>query len=165
MSNKMQIPDFLAIGTKLMADTRRYAKVYCLQWFDDSFQKQGFTDASFKAWAKRKTPDQRPGGAILIDTTFLRKSLDVISEDNKNIEMGTHVPYASVHNNGERVRAIQYVRAHSRTRNGKREQVKSHSRKIDINFPERQFIGHSKKMMENLDQWVLKEIEKRFKQP
>lgn len=164
MSNNLQIPDFLAIGQALMNDTRRYAKVYCLQWFDDSFQKQGFTDASFKAWDKRKEPDGRPGGAILIDTTFLRKSLAVLSEDKDSISFGTHVPYASVHNNGERMRVIQNVRAHHRTRNGKRHQVKPHNRKMDITFPERQFIGHSKQMMDNLDQWVLKEIEKRFKQ-
>jgi len=42
-------PDFLAIAEKLKGDMRRHAKVYCLQWFDDSFQNQGFTDAAFKA--------------------------------------------------------------------------------------------------------------------
>ena len=164
MSDNLQIPDFLAIGEAIKNDARRYAKVYCLQWFDDSFQKQGFTDASFKAWDKRKEPDGRPGGAILIDTTFLRKSLAVLSEDKDNIEFGTHVPYASVHNNGERMRVVQNVRAHHRTRNGKRHQVKPHTRKMDITFPERKFIGHSKQMMDNLDTWILNQIEKRFKQ-
>ena len=163
MSENLQIPDFLAIGNKLIADSRRYAKVYCLQWFDDSFQKGGFTNTSFKAWDKRKQPDQRQGGAILVDTTFLRKSLDVIEETNDKIMFGTHVPYAGVHNNGERIRAMQNVRAHSRVRNGKKEQVKAHNRKIDIKMPERQFIGHSEQMMKNLDKWFLNEIEKRFK--
>ena len=162
--SKLQIPDFLTIGNKLVIDTKRYAKVYCLQWFDDSFQKQGFTDAGFRAWEKRKQPDKRPGGAVLIDTTFLRKSLKVMNENEQSIMFGSHVPYASVHNNGERIRALQNVRAHSRTRNGKREQVKAHSRKIDIKMPQRQFIGHSKQMMGNLDKWLLNEIEKRFKQ-
>lgn len=163
MSNNLQIPDFSSIGNKLIADSRRYAKVYCLQWFDDSFQKGGFTNRSFKAWDKRKQPDQRPGGAILIDTTFLRKSLNVIEETKDKIFFGTHVPYAGVHNNGERIRAVQNVRAHSRVRNGKKEQVKAHNRKIDIKMPERQFIGHSELMMKNLDKWFLNEIEKRFK--
>ena len=159
-----QIPDFFAIGEKLKEDARRYAKVYCLQWFDDSFQNQGFTDASFVAWDKRKEPDRRNGGAILTDTTFLRKSLAVLNENEKQIAFGTHVPYAGVHNFGLRVRAIQNVRAHHRNRNGKREQVKPFSRKIDIKFPERKFIGESKLMMEGLDDWFLKEVEKRFKQ-
>ncbi len=162
--NKPQIPDFLAIAEKLKIDVRRFAKVYCLQWFDDSFQNQGFTDASFKAWDKRKEPDKRNGGAILIDTTFLRRSLAVLDENEKHIAFGTHVPYAGLHNNGERMRVNQNVRAHHRTRNGKREQVKAHNRKMDIKFPKRQFIGESKKMMEGLDAWFLKEVEKRFKQ-
>lgn len=33
-----ETPDFLAIAETLKKDMRRYAKVYCLQWFDDSFQ-------------------------------------------------------------------------------------------------------------------------------
>jgi phage gpG-like protein len=162
MSNNIQVPDFLAIAQKLKEDTRRYAKVYCLQWFDDSFQNGGFTDAGFKAWDKRKN-DKSPGRAVLIDTTFLRKSLAVINETNDQITFGSHVPYAGVHNNGERVRAMQNVRGFARTRNGKREQVKPHNRKIDIKFPQRQFIGHSTQMMDNMDKWLLNEIQKRFK--
>lgn len=161
MSLNQDIPDFLQIAQKLIIDVRRYAKVYCLQWFDDSFQKQGFTDAAFVAWPKRD-PDRDPGRAVLIDTTFLRKSLKVISDTDKQIQFGTHVPYASVHNNGERVRAVQNVRAHSRTRNGKREQVKAHTRKIDRQYKERRFIGPSKKMMSGLDAWVHQELIKRF---
>ena len=46
---KFKAPDFLAIAEKLENDSRRHAKVSCLQWFDDSFQNQGFTDAAFEA--------------------------------------------------------------------------------------------------------------------
>ncbi|MBF6607989.1 MAG: phage virion morphogenesis protein [Flavobacterium sp.] len=162
--SKIQPPDFLAIADGIKADARRYAKVYCLQWFDDSFQKGGFTDTSFQAWDKRKEPDGRPGGAILVDTTFLRKSLSVLSETNSQIQFGTHVPYAGLHNNGGRMRAVQNVRAHNRTRKGKREQVKSHTRRMDTKYPKRQFIGESQQMMKGLDNWLLNEVEKRFKQ-
>ena len=164
MSNKIQIPDFLAIAEAIKADARRYAKVYCLQWFDDSFQNQGFTDASFVAWDKRKEPDRRSGGAILQDTTFLRKSLAVLGETDTQMEFGTHVPYAGLHNNGARMRVVQYVRAHHRTRNGNRAQVNAHSRRIDTKYPKRQFIGESKQMMDDLDKWLLNQIEIRFKQ-
>lgn len=161
---KIQAPDFLAIAEVLKKDVRRHAKVFCLQWFDDSFQNQGFTDAGFVAWQKRKEPDKRPGGAILQDTTFLRKSLSVLGETETQMEFGTHVPYAGVHNNGERVRAIQYVRGFHRTVKGKRQQVQPHSRKIDITFPKRQFIGESAQMMKGLDDWLIKQISIRFKQ-
>lgn len=162
--SKPQIPDFFAIGEQLKSDARRYAKVYCLQWFDDSFQNQGFTDASFKAWDKRQEPDPRPGGNILESTTFLRKSLAVLDENDTQIVFGTHIPYAGVHNYGLRVRAVQNVRAHHRTRNGKREQVKAHSRKMDTKFPERKYMGESVLMMKGLDDWFLKQVLERFKQ-
>lgn len=167
MADNLQIPDFFGIAEKLKTDVRKYAKVFCLQWFDDSFQNQGFTDASFQAWDKRKEPDRRAGGAILVDTTFLRKSLDVLNETENQMEFGTHVPYASLHNNGERLRVIKYVRAYHNNNfmgKGKRVQIKAHTRKIDAVYPTRQFIGPSKLMMEGLDNWFLKELEKRFKQ-
>lgn len=160
----IQTPDFLAIARQVKADARRFAKVYCLQWFDDSFQNQGFTDAAFQAWQKRKEPDRRPGGAILIDTTFLRKSLAVLEEDKTSISFGTHVPYAGLHNNGGKLRAIQNVRGFHRVRKGKREQVRPFTRKINAQFPKRKFIGESQQMMQGLDNWLLNEIEKRFKQ-
>lgn len=156
-------PDFLAIAEALKSDMRRHAKVYCLQWFDDSFQNQGFTNAAFEAWPKRN-PDKSPGRAVLIDTTFLRKSLSVLKEDDQTVTFGTHVPYAATHNFGLRVRAVQNIRAHTRTRNGKRYQVQAHIRKMDTQFKKRQFIGESQQMMNNLDQWLHTQIEKRFKQ-
>jgi phage gpG-like protein len=164
MIKKTQPPDFLQIAEDLKKDVRRFAKVYCLQWFDDSFQKQGFTDKTFEAWKARKKPDRREGGAILQNTTFLRKSLKVLEERETQIVFGTHAPYAGLHNNGGRLRTIQYVRAHHKTKNGKRYQVKPHSRKIDTKYEKRQFIGESQQMMQGLDQWLVQELEKRFKQ-
>lgn len=161
--NPNEVPDFLALATKLKTDIRRYAETYCLQWFDDSFQNEGFTDNSFVGWQKRNEPDRRVGGAILTNTTYLRKSLGIMSQSNANILFGTTVPYASLHNDGGRLRVVQYVRAHTRTRNGKREQVQAHSRKIDTKYPKRQFIGTSEKMMDGLNQWFVNELVKRFK--
>src|SRR5690606_25043055 len=134
---------FFTLADTFKRDIRIHVKKYCLDWFDDSFQKQGFTDASFKAWDKRKEPDRRPGGAILVDTAFLRKSLAVLSESQSAIQFGTHVPYAGLHNNGERLRVVQNVRAHHRTRKGNGEQGRSHTRKMDTRYPKRQFIGES----------------------
>lgn len=163
MRSPDQVPDFKAIATKLKADSKRYAESFCLQWFEDSFQNGGFTDSSFVAWDARKN-DKDAGRAILVQTTYLSKSLEVMRNTPTSMTFGTTVPYAKLHNEGGRLRAVQYVRAFTRTRRGKREQVQSHSRKIDIKFPKRQFIGHSEKMMQGLDQWLISEIEKRFNQ-
>jgi phage gpG-like protein len=159
-----QVPDFKAIGNKLKADSKRYAESFCLQWFEDSFQNGGFTDSSFVAWDARKN-DKDAGRAILVQTTYLSKSLEIMQQSVNAMTFGTTVPYAALHNEGGRLRAVQYVRAHTRTNSkGKRMQVQGHSRKMDIKYPKRQFIGHSEKMMQGLDSWLVLEIEKRFKQ-
>lgn len=158
-----QVPNFKDIAVKLKEASKRYAESYCLQWFEDSFQNGGFTDSSFVAWDARKN-DKDTGRAILVQTTYLSKSIEVMQRSNSSRVFGTTVPYAALHNEGGRLRAVQYVRANTRTRNGRREQVQSHSRKIDIKFPKRQFIGHSEKMMQGLDQWLVTEIVKRFNQ-
>ena len=164
MNKKTNVPDFVAIAEILKQLARMHAKVYCLNFFKDSFRQQGFTNVTFEAWEKRKEPDRRPGGAILVDTTFLRNSLEVLAETKNTIEFGTHTPYASVHNNGLRLRSIQNVRGFHRTRNGKREQVQPHYRKQDTQYPKRQFIGHSVQMMKSLNDWFINDITKQFKE-
>jgi len=163
----IQTPDFLDVAQKLKGDARRFARVYCLQWFDDSFQNQGFTDSTYVAWDKRKNPDKRPGGAILTNTTFLRRSLAVLSENESSMQFGTPVQYAIVHNSGLRVRAIQNVRGYHNKNfmgTGKRVQIRPHMRKMDAKYPQRQFIGHSQQMMLGLNDWIMTEIQKRFNQ-
>lgn len=155
-----EVPDFIAMAKKIKDDSKRYAETFCLQWFDDSFQNEGFTDASFLKWDSRNKPDKREGGAILTNTTYLRKSLELMSHSTNTLTFGTNVPYAALHNNGGRLRAVQYVRAHHSVRKDKRVQVKAHSRKVDLKYPKRQFIGHSEKMMDNLDQWLFNQIVK-----
>ena len=122
-----------------------------------------FTGNAFVPWEKRKN-DKTPGRAILVQTTYLQKSIEVMSENGTSVVFGTTVPYAKLHNEGGRLRVNQYVRAHHRTRNGRREQVQAHSRKLDIKFPKRQFIGHSEKLMDSLDEWLFNRILEQFKQ-
>lgn len=165
MSNRKphEVPNFIAMGQKLKEHSRMYATTTAVQWFQDSFSNQGFTNASFEPWDKRKN-DLDPGRAILVKTTYLQKSIEVMGDNGNAVIFGTTVPYAKLHNEGGRLRVNQYVRAHHRTRNGRREQVQAHSRKLDIKFPKRQFMGHSDKLMDNLDEWLFNEILEQFKQ-
>lgn len=165
MSNRKpnEVPNFMAMGNKLKEEARIYAKTTAVQWFQDSFINQGFTGSAFVPWDKRKN-DLDPGRAILVQTTYLQKSIEVMSENGASVIFGTTVPYAALHNEGGRLRVNQYVRAHHRTRNGRREQVQAHSRKLDIKFPKRQFMGHSDKLMNNLDEWLFNRILEQFKQ-
>jgi hypothetical protein len=84
MSNRKphEVPNFMAMGNKLKKQTRMYAKTTAVQWFQESFTNQGFTGSAFEPWDKRKN-DLDPGRAILVQTTYLQKSIEVMSENWK----------------------------------------------------------------------------------
>lgn len=70
---------------------------------------------------------------------------------------GRGVNYARVHNEGLRIRTVQYVRGYHNSNfmgKGKRVQVHPHNRKMDFKMPKRQFMGKS--------QPLLKAIKTRF---
>lgn len=63
--------------------------------FDQNFTRQAFFT---EAWARRKGP-LRPGGATLVDTGSLRRSIKVRRTDTAVI-FETFSPYAAIHNDG-----------------------------------------------------------------
>ena len=65
-NTQQPVPDFLALAKTLKNDMVRYAAVTGLNFFIDSFNKQGFTDTSFEPWSKRN-PDTRPGGSLFVE--------------------------------------------------------------------------------------------------
>lgn len=83
-----------------------------------------------------------------------------VSVTDKQIRIGTDVPYAQVHNEGGNGTITQNVRSHSRRehsrkacyRNGrkvsacrvKQHTVRPYSRQVQVNIPKRQFMGPSK---------------------
>lgn len=63
--------------------------------FDKNFERQGFFS---EKWQRRKSPT-RPGGAILVDTGSLRRSVRSKVTDN-SVVFYTDLPYAGIHNEG-----------------------------------------------------------------
>ena len=63
--------------------------------FDRNFERQSYFG---EAWARRKSP-LRAGGAILVDTSALRKSI-LSRADDESITFYTDLPYAAIHNEG-----------------------------------------------------------------
>ena len=64
--------------------------------FDRNFERQAFFS---EAWQRRKSPSRRSGGATLIDTGTLRRSIrSIVKEDS--ITFTSTVPYAAIHNEG-----------------------------------------------------------------
>ena len=63
--------------------------------FDRNFERQAFFS---EAWQRRKSP-ARPGGATLVDTGNLRRSIHSRTTGS-NITFYTDLPYAAIHNEG-----------------------------------------------------------------
>lgn len=165
-----QVPDFLAMATKLKADVQTYAKVTALNFFIDSFQKQGFTDGSFEPWQKR-TNDDRPGGGLLVNSAYLRNSLKVISSAPGAIVFGSNASYAKLHNEGGVITITMTTKMRKyfwymfKASNDSRYKFMALTKKdrLTIKIPKRQFIGHSEVLMNDLDKWLVNQIENRFK--
>jgi phage gpG-like protein len=102
--------------------------------FTTSFRNQGFTDESLQSWQPRKRTERSRLGnrAILVKSGRLRRSIRTKRFGFLSVKILTDVPYASVHNNGERS-----------------------GRGRGFKMPKRQFIGYSgvlnRKIISKLD--------------
>ena len=171
-NNNFPIPDFEAAFKMLLNDLPRYVEVTAKNFFVDSFHKQGFTNESFEEWEKRNQPDYRPGGAILTATGALRNSIHTIDANTNNVTIGTYAAYAKIHNEGGTItlpvtkkmkKYFWYM--YKITQNEKwKFMALTKKQTLKLKFPKRQFIGDSVVLMNNIEQWFFKEIEKRIKQ-
>ena len=75
--------------------------------FDRNFERQGFFS---EKWQRRKSPT-RPGGAILVDTGKLRRSIKS-SSTSDSIVFSSDLPYASIHNEGGEIRVTRKMKAY-----------------------------------------------------
>lgn len=165
------MPNFPKMAEKLIDDTRRFAEGHCINFFKNSFQKQGFTDQSFSPWEKRNQPDYRPGGALLVSTTYLLESIDAITSDKNRIVFGSYASYGKIHNEGGiltipiTAKSRKYFWYMFKQTQDVKWKYMALSKKdfMKINVPKRQFIGESAVMMSELDKWIKNEILIRFK--
>ena len=170
MPNFNKTPDFLKMAQGLKKDAVRFASVAGVEFFKDSFHKQGFTDTSFQGWPQRKD-DVDPGRKILIKSAFLMNSIQVFSASGKQIVFGSDAEYAEIHNSGGTVsipitpKSKKYFWFMFKATGNTMWKALALTKKgsITVNIPKRQFIGHSKTLMDSLDTWLVNEIEKRFK--
>lgn len=121
----------------------RRAATEAVNFTKDRFKQQNWVDTTTKPWKKRKPVKgesrKRSQRNILVKSGRLRKSPRTIYADHNSAAIGTDVEYAQVHNDGFRGRVNQRVRSH--TRNGKK--VKSFKRSLNMNIPQRQYVGES----------------------
>lgn len=160
-----------------------------VNFFLDSFKKQGWLGNSFTPWPARKVvtkwgkTKRNKGRAILIDSGRLRRSIRITGASGGAVTIGTNVPYAKAHNEGLRLGFIQQVKAHERKKTklgitkrkqlktrskltfgrvdtGARIMVKAHTRRIDMRLPKRQFMGYSPYLDKALKRRLMAELMK-----
>ena len=74
-----------------------------LNFYKDSWRRQGYIDRSFERWRKRSGKDK--GRAILVKSGKLRRSLR-LSVAGQLVEIYTDMPYAEAHNEGMNITQV-----------------------------------------------------------
>jgi phage gpG-like protein len=115
------------------------AGVLAVNHFTKSFSDGGFTDESIERWKPRKRSERGKSRAVLVKSGRLRRSLRSKRLGNLAVKISTDVPYARVHNNGERS-----------------------GRGRGFKMPKRQFIGYSGKLNRQIIAFLDKNIKKQF---
>jgi len=165
------------------------AATVAVNFSKDRFRQQAWVDSNTEPWTKRKSAGwgkrERRGRAILVDSGRLRRSIRVVTVAENYAVIGSHEPYAKVHNDGFRGTVSQAVRAHSYSRYGKQKQgtgvysiktkresmktvraktgdvqVKAYTRTIHQRIPRRRFIGPSAIMDRQLQRMMTAEIQR-----
>ncbi len=110
--------------------------------------KERFTEKAYDGnpWAEGKP---KKTGSLLVDSGALLNSIRpiYIGADKVTISAGDmKVDYARIHNEG--FQGEVFVNPFNRTRNNKIEEVKGHTR--NMNIPQRQFMGKSDELAERI---------------
>lgn len=177
MATKVNTADF---ARKVDALVRAYTELpteigtIAVNFSKDRFRDQAWLDKTKEAWKKRKRPRRGMTGKVktnqtlLVDTSRLKRSIRKISATEKQIIIGTDVPYAQIQNDGgvinKNVTVKKHiVKSHVRMRKGRKEvvkehKVKAHARKMNVTIPSRRFLGNS----HTLERRILLHITARF---
>lgn len=111
-----------------------------LNFYNDSWRREGFVGDRFKKWARRARPDaDTRSRRLLVKSGNLRRSLRMKVSGNQ-VTIYTDIPYAQIHNEGGKVSGTANIKAHTRRTGGKRVQVRAHSRQVNFTVPQRQFM-------------------------
>lgn len=165
--SRFDFPDFELTRTSihdLFHHLPTWAGNSALNFFLDSFKKEGFSDREFKAWKKRRQPIEGRNLLVGKGSGKLRRSLRVrIGADY--FEVYTDMPYAQIHNEGgtieqeitERQRKYFWAQYYREKKAGNTEKSNMFKRmaltkkaSFTIKIPKRQFMGKSEKFNQKL---------------
>lgn len=140
----------------------RIAGVEAVNFFKASFRKQGWHNNTIEKWPARKTRvgRQTDKRAILVKSGALKKSIRIDRLTKTGVIVSSELPYSKIHNQGGRINKTAKVRAHQRRVGRGSTNVRSHNRRMNIDMPQRKFMGQSNA----LDNIIIRSLERRLHQ-
>ncbi|MCT4590502.1 MAG: hypothetical protein N4A71_21930 [Carboxylicivirga sp.] len=192
MAQKNKVPEFMQMAKELKKNASRYAASESVKFFKDSFVNGGFTDASFKAWDQTNNP--LAGKRTMYKSGKLMRSIKKQSATMQRVVVVADSDYADIHNNGGYIIVTEQMKKYFWAKyyefvggvtTNKRGAVSLNKKNVSlgkkamfcramalkpvgskIKIPQHQFMGNSKTLMKNFDQWfgdvVKNQIEPQF---
>jgi phage gpG-like protein len=151
-----------------------------LRFIDGNFRAQGWQGSTFQKWKdKQSNKGKDKPGQILIVTGRLRRGVNYTTNGRGEVLFYNNVPYAKIHNQGGTINTVAHVNGFSRRRfytdevsaPGARKtkfvktkisehQVKSHTRKMKIVMPQRQFMPYEDHGSPVLDNSIKRDLDR-----
>lgn len=155
--------------SKLYKKWPQMAGIVAENFSKERFVRKNWADNSIERWEPRKPAPEwaseewkkrAQAGSLLVGpgSGRLKRSVRRLKVTRNSVTIGTDVPYAQIHNEGGVINQKINIKAHSRKRKGRTEQVKAHKRKRQVTIPKRQFIGESKVLLRRLERMVEKQM-------
>ncbi len=154
------------------------AAIIAVDFSKESFRTKCWRDKSTQKWKPRKRKDR---GSLMIRTGRLKRSVRKIGQGKAYVIIGTDVPYAKAHNEGETISGTVTVKSfyrrqtvaasvNIRTRKASRKRVvvkdikvRSHKRKMNTKLPQRKFFGASYVLAKQIEYHMLKQADRMLK--
>ena len=167
MSKINKIPDFIGMAEELKSNMFDDAEKMGLDFIQTNFEKEGFMNGSFEAWAGRKTASSYK---LLTVTGTLRNSIRADRNDTQVI-FTADTPYAQIHNEGGIIKMKRTKKMRGffwfmfKATGIAKYKWMAISKKPNVVFriPKRQFMGDSKNFTERWDRHIVREILTNFK--
>ena len=154
---------FIMSFKKCLNNIAKDIAINALDEFDKNFDKGGFFGTKWKESKRVRGHNSKykKKRQTLTQTGALRRSLRKRVSGNKITIFADGIKYAKIHNEGGSINKKVSVpgfkrKGFSRTVKGKRQKVKahdvkSHSRKMNLKMPKRQFIGNHPKLSKQIE--------------
>lgn len=170
-----------ALGSGFSRPMMKEFGTVAVNFSKERFVRKDWHHQVHEKWPARK---RKARGSLMVKSGRLKRSIQKLSSGDDFVIIGSDVPYAKIHNEGGRTTKTVYVKAHTRKisrkaiseKTGRKlkkrvssgtAKVSSHTRKMNLTVPQRQFMGKSRaleiRMQRHLKKRVDEILSKKFK--